>query len=507
MRRALAAAALALLLAACGSNVRNPVTGQTERTVMDERAELAQGKQAHEEVLKEYARLEHPALQAYVTEVGLKLARASHRPELPWTFTVLDSPEVNAFALPGGYVYITRGIMAYLHSEADLAGVLGHEVGHVTARHGAQRATRAQNAGLGVLAATVLGAVLEAKGVGGATDLASGVAQNVAAGHVARYSREQELQADQLGAEYLAKVQYDPRNMVDVIQVLVDQDKFRADAARARGQPAPEGANWLSSHPASEQRLAQIMQRATAAAAARYNDEGRARYLRAIDGITFGDSREQGVVRGRHFFHEPLGIALSAPAGWLVMNDTEQVALMSPARDAALLMHLVPAKAGASHDEIIRNLLKPEQGRVERTTLGGGLAATRFAGTRLNSQGQRQNLEVTVVSGPAGRHYLLQFAARDAATLARQRPGLREAEASFRPLAPADRALAQPWTLRTVALPAGGWEALARQGPLGADGAAQLKLINGEYSSSAAARAARPGQLVKVVQGTAPPRD
>src|SRR5690606_33053344 len=141
-------------------------------------------------------------LQAYVNEVGQKLARQSHRSNLQWTFTVLDSPEVNAFALPGGYVYVTRGIMAHLDSEAELAGVIGHEIGHVTARHGAQRATRQQNAGLGVLAATVRGAVLEGAGVGGATELASQVSQGVAAGHLASYSREQELQADELGAEY-----------------------------------------------------------------------------------------------------------------------------------------------------------------------------------------------------------------------------------------------------------------------------------------------------------------
>lgn len=114
--------------------------------------------------------LADPRLQAYVDGVGQRLAAQSHRANLKWTFTVLDSPEVNAFALPGGYVYITRGILAYLDSEAELAGVVGHEIGHITAPHGAQRATRQQNAGLGVLAASVLGMVLESRGVGGAAD-------------------------------------------------------------------------------------------------------------------------------------------------------------------------------------------------------------------------------------------------------------------------------------------------------------------------------------------------
>jgi predicted Zn-dependent protease len=141
--------------------VVNPVTGKEERTVMDEAAEVAEGRKAHEAVLAEMGVYDNPKVQAYVNQLGQKLARQSHRNQLKWTFTVLDSPDVNAFALPGGYIYVTRGIMAYMDSEADLAGVIGHEIGHVTARHGAQRATRQQHAGLGVLAATVLGAVLE----------------------------------------------------------------------------------------------------------------------------------------------------------------------------------------------------------------------------------------------------------------------------------------------------------------------------------------------------------
>ncbi|TAF82732.1 MAG: peptidase, partial [Curvibacter sp.] len=212
------------LLVACGTNVVNPVTGQTERSAMSEEAELAEGAKGHQQVLQEYGVVKNPELQAYVNALGQKLAAQSHRTQLQWRFTVLDSPEINAFALPGGYVYVTRGIMAYMESEADLAGVIGHEIGHVTARHGAQRATSQQNAGLGVFAASVLGAVAEAYGVTGAGQLAGQVSQNVAAGYIASYGREQELQADGLGAEYLYRTRYDPRNMIDVIKVLKNQE-------------------------------------------------------------------------------------------------------------------------------------------------------------------------------------------------------------------------------------------------------------------------------------------
>ena len=355
----------ASLLTACGTPMVNPVTGQTELSVMSEEDELAEGAKGHQEVLKEYGVYNNPALQTYVNALGQKLAAQSHRSHLQWHFTVLDSPEINAFALPGGYVYVTRGIMAYMESEADLAGVIGHEIGHVTARHGAQRATRQQTAGLGVLAASVLGAVLETQGFGGVGQLASQASQSVAAGYVASYGRDQELQADGLGAEYLSRVRYDPRNMVNVITVLKNQERFAADQAKAEGRTVPSGSDWLASHPSNDQRLQTI----TALAAqykgqAGYQDEGRTRYLQAIRGMTFGDSPDQGLVRGRNFYHDALGIALTAPAGWVIQNDADQLALVNTARDAAMLVRLVPAKAGSTHNDIIRNVLKPKIGRA-----------------------------------------------------------------------------------------------------------------------------------------------
>ena len=333
-------------LTACGTPVVNPVTGQTERTVMTEQDEIAEGKKGHAEVLKQYSALDDARLQAYVSDIGLRLARQSQRPNLPWTFTVLDSTEINAFALPGGYVYVTRGIMAYLDSEADLAGVIGHEIGHVTARHGAQRATKQQNAGLAAVLGTVLGVVAEGMGVNGAAQAAGQISQAAAAGYVASYSREQESQSDELGAAYLAKVGYNPQNMVDVITVLKSQERYAADQARAAGQSAPANNNWLASHPSNDKRLADI----TAIAAkyqGQFGDDQRKRYQQAIEGMSFGDSREQGVVRGRNFYHEDLGIALTAPAGWRIQNTPQAITLVNTAGDAGLIVRTVPPQAAA----------------------------------------------------------------------------------------------------------------------------------------------------------------
>jgi predicted Zn-dependent protease len=418
------------------------------------------------------------------------------RIEQHWHFTVLDSPEINAFALPGGYVYITRGIMAYMESEADLAGVIGHEIGHVTARHTAQRATRQQTAGLGVLAATILGAVLESRGLQGAAGVASQASQGVAAGYVAKYSREQELQADKLGAEYLAGINYDPSNMVDVIKLLETQERFAAYQARAEGRAQREGSDWLASHPSSEQRLRDITQIASEyKGKANYGDEGRTRYLQAINGVPFGESRDQGVTRGQNFYHEPLGIALTAPPGWKMQNSAEALALVNGGGNAAVIVKTVPPQAGNSHEEIIRNAVKPDSGRVERRTFNG-LPATHFSGTRKNEQGRSQPVELTLVTRPSNRNYAFIYAAKDQQSLQRAYRQMQEAESSFRALTAADRNAARPWKLKTVAYPRGGFPELARQSPLTSNAEQQLRLLNGVYGGGDV----KPGQLVKVVE-------
>lgn len=479
------------LLAGCGTQMVNPVTGKAERSVMDERSELAEGKKAHAEVLKEYGIYPDPKLQAYVNSVGQKLASHSHRASITWTFTVLDSPEVNAFALPGGYVYITRGILAYMDSEADMAGVIGHEIGHVTARHGAQRATRQQTAGLGVLAATVLGAVLESQaGVSGSTEMLGQMAQGVAAGYVAKYGREQELQADQLGAEYLARSQYDPRNMIDVIRVLKLQESYAQDEARAAGREAPERDNWLASHPSNDQRLQAISDNASRYQG-RYADDGARRFQQVIDGMRFGESPEQGLTRGADFFHPSMGFALTAPAGWKIQNGAEALNIVHPDGSAALRLVLVPPQAGRTHDEVLRNVFKVDQGQVTRGTVNG-FAATHFSGTVQGQKAQAQAAEFTLLTGPKQATYALLYLAANAAAKQRAMTGLMATEKSFRALTAADAQAMRPWQIRLVPFPRGRYTELARQSAVPAR---QLQLLNGSYG-----RADPPvGQPVKTV--------
>ncbi len=496
MRLKLLPAALTLaVLSACGTAVVNPVSGETEMSAMSEEQEIAEGAKSHQQVLKEYSVYANRGVQDYVNALGQRLAAQSHRTNLQWHFTVLDSPEINAFALPGGYVYVTRGIMAYLDNEADLAGVMGHEIGHVTARHGAQRATSQQHAGLGVFAANILGAVLESQGYSGAGQLAGQVSQTVAAGYIASYGRDQELQADGLGAEYLARNRYDPQNMVEVITVLKSQERYAADQAKAEGKPAPTGGGWLASHPSNDQRLQQIKERAAQfGKSTQYVDDGHERYLKVIAGIAYGESADQGLVRGRNFYHGALGIALTAPVGWRIQNSAEQLAVANAAGDAALMLKPVPPAAGKTHAEVIKNGFKPTQGKTEATTING-LQATRFSGARQDAQGNTQSLEFTLVNGPESRMYVLQQAAKDAATLQANRANLREAETSFRTLSAQDKAAAKPWAIKLVAYPKGGFAELAKRSPL-PNAEPQLRLINGVYGGGEP----KPGQLVKVVE-------
>lgn len=479
------------VLSGCASVV-NPVTGQKERTVMTEQDEIAEGKAADAEVQTEYGVYNNPALQAYVNQIGQDLAKQSHRGNLQWKFTVLDSPEINAFALPGGYVYITRGLMAYLNSEVELAGVLGHEIGHVTARHASQRATRGAWAQAGSVAAAILGAVAESRGVSGAGDLAGQVGQSVASGYILSYGRDQELQADRLGAEYLSRISRDPGAMFTVLSVLKQNEVFTEDQMRAAGKQVNKMPPYLSSHPTNDQRLQEITKAAAQfrSPSGQYADAGRARYLQAINGMTFGDSKEQGMVRGRNFYHEGLGFTMQVPAGWEFQNGAAQLLAISGDGQAAVVM--VPSNTRGDLEAAIRQL-KPDSGRADRLNING-LPALHFNGSL-----QGKPLEVTAIS-LGNSDYLMRAAAQQGAN---PQAYLRDQQAiinSFRQMNASDAARARPYTLRTVTMPGVGFQGLAqevtRTAPDLKNAEGQVRLLNQAYPQGNAA----PGQVVKTIQ-------
>jgi predicted Zn-dependent protease len=307
--------AAALTMAACATN---PATGKREFSLMSEAQEIALGQQMDGEVRRQMGVYEDAALQRYVETIGMRLAKASERPNLPWHFAVVDEPAINAFALPGGYIYVTRGILPFLDSEAELAGVLGHEIGHVTARHSAQQYTQATTAGVGVTLLSIF--VPEARPLQGVTETALGVL-------FLKHGRDDELQADELGVRYTASTGWNPAGVAGMLRTLGRLDE--ADGSR-RGVP-----NWLSTHPTPTDRVArlQAIVQKTAPVAAKTDE---AEFLRRVDGIVFGDSPSDGIVRNNTFLHPVLRFSIAFPPQWDVRNSPEQVAAKAPDRDKCL---------------------------------------------------------------------------------------------------------------------------------------------------------------------------
>jgi predicted Zn-dependent protease len=340
------------VLAACATN---PVTGEREISLMSEAQEISIGQENHPQILREMGIYENPELQRYVSDIGLKLAKSSERPNLPWTFTVVDQPVVNAFAVPGGFIYITRGILAYFDSEAQLVGVLGHEIGHVTARHSAQQYTRQVGGQLGLVALGIFVPAAQPFGEVGAQALGL---------LFLKYGRDDELQSDSLGAKYAAANGWDPRAVPAFLATL-----GRLSEGSEKGIP-----NWLSTHPEPASRVEEVQTIVQQVAAGRGDwVTDRDEYLQRIDGIIFGDNPEQGIVRGNAFLHPVLRFRLDYPQGWQIQNSPQQVVAKAPNADVFVVLQLIPKAQGSVQDVALASMqgagFRPVEG--QRTTING----------------------------------------------------------------------------------------------------------------------------------------
>ena len=349
--RALGLALLGALAAGCATN---PVTGKPQLAMMTVQQEIEMGRQAHQEVLQTMGAYEDPGLQRYVEELGQRLAQASERPDLPWTFTVIDDASVNAFALPGGFIYLTRGILSHMASEAEMVSVLGHEIGHVTARHSVERISKAQLAQVGMIAGMILSPELRNYG-----DLASTGLQVM----FLKFSRDDERQADDLGFRYMNQADYEPREMVEMFRVL---DRV----SRVPGQGRLP--NWLATHPNPEDRLGRIQQQIAASAPEVLGSTvDRRGFLRTIDGLVFGEDPREGYFRGSTFYHPELGFTVRFPEGWRTSNQKQAVGAISPREDAVVVLSLA---VGDSPQEAARRFFGQQgirQGNAWRGEIGG----------------------------------------------------------------------------------------------------------------------------------------
>lgn len=425
-RTALPLLVAALALAACA---RNPVTGKRQLALVSEEQEIALGKQAAEEVLQGVGAYPDDELQRYVSSVGMRMAAHSERPKLPWRFVVLDDPTVNAFALPGGPIFVTRGILGHLNSEAELAAVLGHEIGHVTARHSVQQLSRAQLAQLGLGLGMILSEDVRRYG-----QVAGAGLQLL----FLRFGRDAERQSDKLGFRYMVDQGYDPRQMASVFTTL------ERTSARAGGAGLPQ---WLSTHPDPGDRAETARRRAAEVPDPGRREVDRDAYLAHVDGIVFGEDPRQGYFRGDTFVHPGLRFQLRLPSGWKAQNGARALVAASPQEDAAF--QLVSA-GRLSPDEAARKFFSQEGIRpAQAEALAGGQPSARaFEAT--TEQGTIRGL-VTFVSHQGQTFALLGLA--PAERFAAHEATLRQTLGSFGPLADPAAAAVTPARVELVKVP------------------------------------------------------
>jgi predicted Zn-dependent protease len=313
--------ALVLLVAGCAVN---PVTGQRQLALISESQEIELGRQVAEDAARQMGLVEDAALQQYVSRLGLAMARASERPDLPWSFQVVDDPTPNAFAAPGGFIFVTRGLLSMMRNEAELVSVLGHEIGHVTARHSVTMLSRAQLAQLGLGIGAILSPTVAQLGdlLGGGMSLL-----------FLRYGRDAERQADDLGFRYMLEQGYDARQMVNVFAALQRSGEL------AGHSPLP---SWLASHPNPEERIERIQQHlAELGQPLDQTRVGLADYMNRLEGLIYGVNPRHGFFRTNQFLHPDLQFQLTFPQGWRMQNLAQAVMAGSPQQDALIQLTIV----------------------------------------------------------------------------------------------------------------------------------------------------------------------
>ncbi|GCC52810.1 peptidase M48 [Chryseotalea sanaruensis] len=314
-----------ILISSCAIN---PVTGKRQFVMMSEGQEIAMGKESDPQVMAFFGAYENPQLQKFINDKGQEMVKVSHRSKIAYQFKIVDSPVINAFATPGGYVYFTRGIMAHFNNEAEFAGVLGHEIGHITARHSVIQQRNAMLGQLGLIAGIILVPEL------------SQFVEPLSAGMqlaLMSFGRDAERQSDKLGVEYSSRIGYDASEMAEFFKTLERQEKA------AGGEKVPE---FLSTHPSPEERNVTVDKlAATWKNKLKLNNPkvNRENYLKLIDGLIVGEDPKQGFVENNTFYHPDLKFSFSIPNGWKLQNTPQQVQ-MAPDNGEALMMMMIVGK-------------------------------------------------------------------------------------------------------------------------------------------------------------------
>lgn len=440
LRRGAAVLVFAAALPWLQSCTTNPATGGSDFTpFMSPADEVRVGAEEHQKILSQFGGAYKDAkAQAYVNDLGQRLAAKSELPDLKWTFTVLDSDIINAFALPGGYVYISRGLMALADTEDQLAGVIGHEIGHVTARHAANRYSAAVGTSIGVTGAAILADIFLGGGSGQIIQAAGGSA---AQGFLASYGRSQELESDSLGVRYLSRTGYDTQAMADFLAKMEQQSALLAKLQNE----TPRGFSYMDTHPPTDERVwkaSALAQKTPGAGAGGSPRE----FFQKIDGLVYGDSSEQGFRRGRQFAHPGLRLSFEVPPDFHMLNFPDKIVAKGPdgtmiVVDRTMQQYTIPP------DQYLASVWAPKlnlQG-LQRIPANGLQTGTGYSQVR--TQSGNAGLRLGAVAWPDGHMIRIQFIA-PVAQARKYDPGFLEMLGSFRQLSPGEAASLKPWRVR-----------------------------------------------------------
>jgi predicted Zn-dependent protease len=396
--------ALIVSLLTFGACSTNPATGKQSFTAfMSVEKEKEVGATEHPKIIKRFGGIyQDKNLNSYVARIGGKLAQFSELPITKYTFTVLNDEKVNAFALPGGYVYITRGLLAIVANEAEMAGVLAHEIGHITARHSSQRysATKATNIGLQILGAigSIAGAPI------GTSQLASLGGQAA----LKSYSREQELEADMLGVRYLSRAGYDPYAMTSFFHKLKFHSKLEANM---RGKVnKSERTNIMSTHPLTSERISKA-EKLVAQIEVTGKERNQKTYENKIDGLVFGDDPGQGIRRGQIFEHPTLGFRFEVPTGFTMINTPNKLTARS--RDGSVISFDMAPREKMQEVGIMTDYIKAINFKghkfqnLKKLKINGMNGVTGFL--RLSNAGIQRDVRLLVIKKERNQIFRLLF--------------------------------------------------------------------------------------------------
>ena len=449
----------------------NPVTGERDFVLMSEDAELEMGRNYNSQILQSQSVYDDTKIQNYVQSIGESLAKTSHRSNLIYRFTVLDSPEVNAFALPGGYIFINRGLMAYLSTEEELAAVLGHEIGHVTARHSVRQISQAQ----------LLNIVSYA--VGDLTNIASGAL-------IAGYGRDMELQADSLGAEYMVKQGYSASGMINTIAALKEHEMYSKEVSKRRGIVQQTYHGIFASHPSNDNRLKEIIKDADNLKQ-NTNSFNSQDYLEILEGMTYGDSEVAGVRRKDGFYHKDLDIRLISPKNWEIINTPSSLFFITKDGEASLQVSVSDQVRRETPKEYLERLVSGELYQSKTLLLGGHQA---FSALLEESSGRAR---VAIVFKDKSIFTFYGTTEQNGLDINRFDSQFLAIIESFRGLNSSEYKLAKPLRLKSYRVKKGdSYRLLAEKSPIPFDPEQRLRLLNGDYPTGNL----KVGALIKIVE-------